>query len=302
VSDVYLNAQIGYDNLVANIPAAVNKGSSIVSAPTPYISAYQFSGSQRIDVGNVSIGGDFTVEFFFILVGSWANGYSRTLMSFGTALNNIDGFGLEVFKNSSGRHLWFRQSYSGIRGIASGLALNQWYHVVVQRSGTQWSFALDGNLNNFNPEDPSRDLLTPRTMWIGYGVGSWVQYPEIKIADFNMMNAARYSAAFTPQYPLRSINIPSVGVGMPLKKSDVMTSWEGNHRVHGTVRLESSPASGRPVYLMEPNGMRVIAKTNANADGKYDFSHIKPGRYLVMGRDQKTHYHPDIVRVDSEPM
>ena len=78
--------------------------------------------------------------------------------------------------------------------------------------------------------------------------------------------------------------------------------YAGAHRIHGTVRLEATPATTRRVLLLDQRNLRVVAETFTAEDGTYAFEHIASGTFLVVGQDRKTNYHPDIVRVDSEPM
>jgi hypothetical protein len=84
-----------------------------------------------------------------------------------------------------------------------------------------------------------------------------------------------------------------------VKRTD---QYGGSSRISGTVRLESTPADTRRVVLMDRRNFYVIAETWTDANGTYAFENIASGTYLVAGQDLETHYHPDIVRVDSEPM
>jgi hypothetical protein len=78
--------------------------------------------------------------------------------------------------------------------------------------------------------------------------------------------------------------------------------YGGSNRISGTVRLESTPAATRRVVLLDKRDFHAIAATFTDAEGGYTFEHIAPGTYLIAGQDLQTNYHPDIVRVDSEPM
>lgn len=78
--------------------------------------------------------------------------------------------------------------------------------------------------------------------------------------------------------------------------------YGGSNRITGTVRLEAAPAATRRVLLLDKCNFHAIAEAFTDANGAYAFEYIAPGTYLVAGQDLKTHYHPDIVRVDSEPM
>ncbi|ADE14185.1 hypothetical protein Nhal_1012 [Nitrosococcus halophilus Nc 4] len=84
-----------------------------------------------------------------------------------------------------------------------------------------------------------------------------------------------------------------------VKRTD---QYAGNHRIHGTVRLEATPADTRRVLLLDKRNFHVIAQTFTAQEGTYAFEHIASGTFLVAGQDLQTNFHPDIVRVDSEPM
>lgn len=101
--------------------------------------------------------------------------------------------------------------------------------------------------------------------------------------------------------PYSPTSKPWIGFG-DFVYSPVFTPYIGNDRITGTVRLESSPADSRRVLLLDKRNFHVIAEAFTDASGGYIFEYIAPGTYLVCGQDLKTNYHPDIARVDSEPM
>ncbi len=77
----------------------------------------------------------------------------------------------------------------------------------------------------------------------------------------------------------------------------------GRHRVHGTVRSDGQPDSSARALLFDRNMDGPLATTRTGPDGQYAFEWIKPGIYHVVGTDlSDPPLHPDIVRVQSEPM
>ncbi|WP_022949512.1 hypothetical protein [Methylohalobius crimeensis] len=93
----------------------------------------------------------------------------------------------------------------------------------------------------------------------------------------------------------------AVVLGGPLttKRTD---QYGGGNRIHGTVRVESTPAETKRVLLLNQRSFQVVAETFTAPDGTYAFEHIAAGMYLVAGQDLQTNFHPDIARVESEPM
>ena len=78
--------------------------------------------------------------------------------------------------------------------------------------------------------------------------------------------------------------------------------YAGIYRVHGTLYIGSTPSPNRRVLLYDPKSMRPIAETLSANDGRYEFSNVKAGTYIVLGQDRTTQAQPDIVRVASEAM
>ena len=133
-----------------------------------------------------------------------------------------------------------------------------------------------------------------------------VEHPNIGHIDEARVTigVARYAGDFTPQNaPFDSAGVQENSNAINgLIVSSVSDQSAGKSRILGTVRLENAPAPDRRVLLYDPKSMRPIAQTFADAAGGYEFSGIKAGTYLVVGQDRRTQYHPDIVRVNAEPM
>ncbi len=184
-----------------------------------------------------------------------------------------------------------------------------WTHVAASFDGTDIRLFIDGNLEA---------QQAAQKFWVNPGTAFYLfreivsPYPQYQryfngyIDDLRItVGVARYTANFTPpNAPFPDTGPPdnSRVLGAGLIASRIQAAFRGNHRVHGSVNLESAPAPGRRVLLYDRRSMRPIAQTFADANGRYEFSGVKPGTYLVVGQDRLTHYHPDIVRVDSEPM
>ena len=91
-------------------------------------------------------------------------------------------------------------------------------------------------------------------------------------------------------------------VGPVYVVSHVPLLYQGDQHIFGTARLENIPAAQRKILLFDRMRMVPISETRTNSDGSYVFNNIRKGQYIVVGMDFISNYHPDIARVQSEPM
>ncbi len=193
---------------------------------------------------------------------------------------------------------------------ANSVADGVWTHLAATFDGTDIRIFINGNLEAQQTAAKFWVNIPGRPFELFRGLNP--AYPQYKryfngyVDDLRItVGAARYTANFTPPaapFPDTSPPDNSRVLGAGLIASRIPAAFRGNHRVYGSVNLESAPAPDRRVLLYDRRSMRPIAQTFADANGRYEFSGIKPGTYIVVGQDRRTHYHPDIVRVDSEPM
>ncbi len=78
--------------------------------------------------------------------------------------------------------------------------------------------------------------------------------------------------------------------------------YSGYYRVYGTVRNDVGQAIAADVTIMDVTEKMAWRSMRTAADGVYAFNDIDNRQWLVIAQNTDNGYHPDIVRVQAEPM
>lgn len=195
---------------------AVANASDYRKAASPAISGYSLTlfgtGSQTFGITPVTsfnyLTGDFTVEVVF-LISSTTNGYTTLF-----AQNNGSNIGLVIRLGDNG--YGNRLQVSTAPGTASKVystrstradLYNKWTHIAVQRVSGQISVYLNGVIQQLAVGTGSTYTSTTQPSTESLNLASTNQLALITagaalITEFAVYKTAKYTANFTPTYPL----------------------------------------------------------------------------------------------------
>ena len=98
---------------------------------------------------------------------------------------------------------------------------------------------------------------------------------------------------------------PVVGA-LDVAPSPVDMRWSGQYRIIGTTKNKATPtdvAVSRRVRLHDQKSGDVVRQALSNASGAYEFNHITPGVYYVVGFDHTDEFGAVIAdKLTAEPM